>query len=215
MTWTPQHEEILLREILTYEPYNYKSGTVQRGESWKLIAETLNTLDVPKFTVNHRSVREKYTLMEKNYVKNSNAEKKASGIAPEELSNTEKALEEIIAKFEEIELCTSKERENNNKAIEKERETTVEMRQQCMETFSDTRKRNEEVGGEPSTSKKRRRRSGDDTISYLRDKMEMDRQMKERELQIAEQRENTMQQILAQQQQQNQAILALMLSQNK
>ena len=89
------------------------------------------------------------------------------------------------------------------------------MRQQCMETFSDTRKRNEEIGGEPSTSKKRRRRSGDDTISYLRDKMEMDRQMKERELQYAEQRENTMQQILAQQQQQNQAILTLMLSQNK
>ena len=54
----------------------------------------------------------------------------------------------------------------------------------------------------------------DDTINYLRDKMEMDRQIKERELQIAEQRENTMQQILAQQQQQNQAILALMLSTN-
>ena len=89
------------------------------------------------------------------------------------------------------------------------------MRQQCMETFSDTRKRNEEIGGDPSTSKKRRRRSGDDTISYLRDKMEMDRQTKERELQYAEQRENTMQQILAQQQQQNQAILTLMLSQNK
>ena len=99
MIWTHQHEEILLREILTYEPFNHMSGTVQRGETWQLIAETLNTLDVPKFTVNHRSVREKYSLMEKN----SNLEKKASGIAPEELSDTEKALEEIITKFEEIE----------------------------------------------------------------------------------------------------------------
>ena len=33
MIWTAQHEEILLREILTYEPFNHKSVTVQRGES--------------------------------------------------------------------------------------------------------------------------------------------------------------------------------------
>ena len=53
MVWTRQHEEILVREIFTYEPYNYKSGTAQRGELWKLIAESLNTLEDPLFTVNH------------------------------------------------------------------------------------------------------------------------------------------------------------------
>ena len=69
MIWTAQHEEILLREILTYESFNHKSGTVQRGESWKLIVESLNSLDEPKYTVTHRSVREKYTVMEKKLYK--------------------------------------------------------------------------------------------------------------------------------------------------
>ena len=67
--------------------------------------------------------------MEKSYVKNSKFEKKASGIAPKKLLDTEKALEEIIAKFEEIELSSSNERENT-RAIEKERETAVKIRQQ-------------------------------------------------------------------------------------
>ena len=53
-----------------------------------------------------------------------------------------------------------------------------------METFSDTRKRNDDEY-ELSKSSKRRR--------DLRDKMEMELQIKEKELQIAEQRENTMQ----------------------
>ena len=67
MVWTRQHEEILAREIFTYEPYNYRSGTTQRGELWKLIAESLNTLEDPLFTVNHRYVRERYAILEKNF----------------------------------------------------------------------------------------------------------------------------------------------------
>ena len=168
MIWTAQHEEILLREILTYEPFNHKSGTIQRGESWKLIAESLNSLDEPKYTVTHRSVREKYTVMEKNYKKRTSSEEKSSGIAPDELSDYEKALEEIIAKFVDIELCVAKERENSAKAIEKERETAADMRQQCMETFSETNKRKDNAAGEQTTTK--RRKSGDDSIAYLREK---------------------------------------------
>ena len=148
MNWTSKHEEILLREILTYEPFNYKSGTTQRGEIWKLIAESLNALENPKYTVNHRSVREKYTLMEKNYKKKSRDEEKASGITPDELTDTEKAMEEIISKFEEIELNAAKEKENKNNAAEKEREIATDMRLQCMETFSDTKKRKDSGSSE-------------------------------------------------------------------
>ena len=75
-------------------------------------------------------------------------------------------------------------------AIEKERETATDMRQQCMET----NKRKDNAAGEQTTTK--RRKSGDDTIAYLREKMKMDKQLRERELNIAEQRENTMQQLL-------------------
>ena len=58
MNWTAQHEEMLLHEILRWEPFNQKLGSPGRGEPWKMIAETLNSLDNPKFTVTQRSVRE-------------------------------------------------------------------------------------------------------------------------------------------------------------
>ena len=47
----------------------------------------------------------------------------------------------------DIELCVAKEREINAKAIEKERETATDMRQQCMETFSETNKRKDNASG--------------------------------------------------------------------
>ena len=63
------------------------------------------------------------------------------------------------------------------------------------------------------SQKKKKRRSGDDTLCYLREKMEIEKQFKDRELKIAEQRESNMQKLLEQQQQQNQTMLALLMSQ--
>ena len=77
------------------------------------------------------------------------------------------------------------------------------MRQQCMETYADTKKRKPDESGK-SEVKKRKRNTGSDTINYLREKMDMDKELRERELQIAETREQNIQQMLAQQHQQNQ-----------
>jgi len=150
MIWRKQHEEMLCREILTYEPFNFKSGTVQRGEAWKLIAESLNMLETPKYSVNNRSVRERYAMLERNYKQKIAAEEKATGISPEEPSDLEKALEEIVAKFKEIEMST----ENKKATDEKERETATEMRRQCMETFRETEKRKSISEGKGTSSKR-------------------------------------------------------------
>ena len=213
MVWTLQHEEILVREIYTYEPYNHKSGTTQRGESWKLIADTLNTLDNPKFTVTHRAVRERYGLMEKNFKRKKADEEKATGIAPVEGTEFEVAMEDIVSKFEEIELLTLKEREENNQAAEKERETATEMRRQCMETHSETTKRKgDESATESNSNTKRTRRSGDDTLCFMREKMNIDKTLREKELEIAAKREENLQKLLDQQQKQNQAMLQLLMA---
>ena len=127
----------MCREILTYEPFNYKSGTVQRGESWKLIAESLNYLEDPNFTVSHRSVREKYFLLEKDYKKKNRDKENATGIAPDEPSDLEKALAQIIDKFNDIEIASTELKETNNIKTARERETAVGMRKECMETFSE------------------------------------------------------------------------------
>lgn len=212
MIWRKQHEEMLCREILTYKPFNFKSGTVQRGEAWKLIAESLNMLETPKYSVNNRSVRERYAMLERNYKQKIAAEEKATGISPEEPSDLEKALEEIVAKFKEIEMST----ENKKATDEKERETATEMRRQCMETFRETEKRKSICEDDNTRNKsKKKRRSGDDTIQYLRDKMEVEKELRQKELEIAQKREETMQRMILQQQQQNEAMLALLLGQKK
>ena len=63
MIWIDQHDEMLCREILSIEAYNYTSGTVQRVEAWKWIAENLNLITEMKFSVNQRSVRERCKLI--------------------------------------------------------------------------------------------------------------------------------------------------------
>ena len=214
MNWTAQHEEMLSREILTWEPFNHKSGSPGRGEAWKMIAETLNSLDNPKFTVTHRSVREKYAYLEKEHKKKMADEEKASGDSPDDLTDKEKALDEIVQRFADIELSTEKNRQASAKAIEKERASAAEVRKQAMETYAETKRRNEDESPTSSSKGGKRRRSSDDTMLYLREKMDMDREFRDRELKIAETRENTMQQLIIQQQQQNQAMLALLLNQN-
>ena len=65
MRWTEQHDVSLIREMFLFEPWNCKSGSVERGKCWEGIAEQLNSLNELKFNVCQRSVRERYTLLEK------------------------------------------------------------------------------------------------------------------------------------------------------
>ena len=209
MVWSSLHDEMLCREILTHEPYNYKAGTQQRGEVWKSIAESLNSLDKPIFSVNQRAVRERYTLLERSFKQNVRKEEQATGIAPDEPSDFQKAMEEIVDKMTQFEI-----KENNNAKVIKERETATEMRRQSMETYRETEKR-KNADGENKTNTKRRRRSGDETVEYLREKMETERLLRERELNIAQLNAETMQKLLIQQQQQNQAMLTLLMESRK
>lgn len=57
----------------------------------------------------------KYSLLEKNYKQKNRREENATGIAPDEPTELEKALEEIIAKFKDIELNVAQEKEENSK----------------------------------------------------------------------------------------------------
>jgi len=42
MHWLNQHDTMLIREILLFEPWRYRQGTVERGQVWKRISEALN-----------------------------------------------------------------------------------------------------------------------------------------------------------------------------
>ena len=198
---------MLCREILLYEPYNYKSGTVQRGEAWRLIASSLNSYEDLKFTVTQRAVREKYNLLAEKYKKKERKEEQASGIAPPEMSDIERALEEIIERFREIESVSDKDKKKNEKNA-CERETAAELRQQCLETYSETQKRKGVAESDQGKSK-RQRSMGGETITYLREKMEADNELRRREIELTQNRQETLQQLIVQQHQQNQALMQL------
>ena len=172
MVWTNDHDEMLCREILVQEPYNYKPNTPQRGEIWKNIAAELNENRDMRFSVSHRSVRERYNLIARKFKSKNSQEEKQSGIAPDELSDLEKALEEIIEKFKEAEANYVLEKDLENKKNEEERTCAQEMRTAAMETYAESKKRKGDLE-EAEGKKKRRRNSGNETVAYLREKFEL------------------------------------------
>ena len=60
MEWTNVNDKLLCREVLVIEPYQFKKGTVERGNLWIAIDDNLNNVQEIKFRVKQRSVRERY-----------------------------------------------------------------------------------------------------------------------------------------------------------
>ena len=103
MVWTEEHYELLCREILAIDPFTgTKKGTIQRGANWKTIADKLMSIKKPKFKVDARAVREKYSDLAKRHRDKLKDEERASGIDPS-LTEYEEALEEIIELEDEAE----------------------------------------------------------------------------------------------------------------
>ena len=184
MEWTSEHDLCLCQEILVLEPFKAKRGSITRGQIWDKIANNLNNLQLPRFRVTKRSVRERYTLLNEKFKKKMREEEKASGIETD-MSEVEKALEEISEKeaVAEDTLDSNKKKADNAKA--------VDMQKMAMESLSSTRKRKSDEGEEMENAKskpKSSRRSGADTIAYLREKNEMAHKWKGEELELQKQR---------------------------
>ena len=187
MEWTEDHDHSLCQEILALEPFKAKKGSIARGQIWDQIASNLNSLEIPRFKVTKRSVRERYTLLIEKLKKKLKEEEKASGIETD-MNDVEKALEEILEKILEKEadaentLATAKKRVDNAKA--------VEMRNRAMESMRTTQKRNQgdEDKDVENAPKPKKTRSGGDTVAYLREKNDMVQKWKAEELELHKQR---------------------------
>jgi len=140
-------------------------------------------LEIPRFKVTKRSVREHYTLLIEKLKKKLKEQEKASGIETD-MNNVERALEEILEKEADAEntLATDRKRMDNVKA--------VEMRNRAMERRHSTQKRkqgDEDKDVENAPKPKITRRSGGDTVAYLRDKNDMVQKWKAEELELHKQ----------------------------
>ena len=98
------------------------------------MANNLNGLKLPRFKVSNRAFREKYTLLSEKCKAKIKDEEKTSGIECD-LSEVEKALEEIAEKEAEAEdtVENDKKKADNAKA--------AQMRNRALESLSGTQKR--------------------------------------------------------------------------
>ena len=182
MIWTREHDIVLVREILNLRPWQHKSGSVERGQTWELIAAVLNSLDKPVCKVTQRSVRDRYVLLAKKFKQKTSEENRASGISPEP-DETDDALLDITEQFDEADLQRQNDTKNKKMKNDADLATAQDIRKTSLETFSQTKKRKEDEEAECS---KRPRRSSDATVSYLQEKSERDFELRKQELALKE-----------------------------
>ena len=125
--WTEEHDVLLCREIRVVEPYQFKSGTRESGNAWGEIATNLTSVEKPKFSVNRRSVRDRYNVLKSNYLAKMASEERSSGIDVEE-NELDQLLEEICACAKECEMRINTQSSAALARKNEEQETAEEMR---------------------------------------------------------------------------------------
>lgn len=189
MYWTKDHDLLLVREVLAIDPYSQARGSRERAKLWEEIALNLNAVSEPRFSVSVRSVRDRVNLvLIKKHKRRVAEESKASGIAVDEPSEFDAAIEEICEKAEAAERDQQIISEGKKANAEKEKKQAEDMRAKALERVGETRKRVVgDVSEEPEKKEKRTRRSGAETIVYLKEKSEKEFKIRQEELELKKQ----------------------------
>ncbi|KAK2548486.1 hypothetical protein P5673_031267 [Acropora cervicornis] len=153
-----------------------KEQSVERGEVWGNIACHLGRSSDPVFRVTQRSVRDRYLLLDRRFRKKVSEDEKASGTSPEP-SEEDVMMEEIISLFHEADRLN----ECKKKKIQEEASQAEEMRNMSLETFKQSQERSQD--GQPKP-KKQKRASGADTMTFLKDRDEIESRQRLEELEL-------------------------------
>ena len=104
MYWTKDQDLLLIRKVLTVDPYSQSKGSKERAKLRKETVLNLSAVYEPRFSVSVRSVRDCVNLvLIKKHKRKIAEESKASGIAVDEPSEFDAAVEEICEKAEAAE----------------------------------------------------------------------------------------------------------------
>ena len=207
MFWTEEHDIMLCREILTVNPFTgTKKGTVQRGAKWNEIVDNLMNIENPKFKVDQRAARDRYTLLSQKLRRKLREEEQASGIDAD-MTEVEDALEDIIDIEDNSVKQVEYEADVKMKEMDKEKQTAEDVRKRAMEKLGETQKRKGDVENERRSKKKRS--NGSDTLAFLREKNMMESEMrkekmemKRRNMELQEKKHDDLMNLVIQQQQQ-------------
>ena len=205
MQWTEEREVMMMREVIGKNVLIHKSGTQERSNGWQKVADTLNTIE--GFHLTDRAVRDKINalilsrtapLMNKNI--------QDTGVGGEEPTEHEVLIEEVINVSDDT---AHKAQEAATEATEKERnerEAALEVRRVAMEHRAETAERKKK--GESMDKPKPQKRTSSDTVEFLREKLEFDRENRQKERDLQENQLNIQNQLLANLLQTNQQMMA-------
>lgn len=139
LVWSDEMDEVLLKEVILYEPYQFKCRTKESGNAWKAISESLSRFHPVFINIDSRACREWFTLLKTRRENELKLEEKASGISPDETEKN-RALDEIIERVKEFEKTV----ETKTDTAIADRKIGEHIRLQAMETFCETKKRKED-----------------------------------------------------------------------
>ena len=151
-------------------PYNAKKKSVQRSALWQKIADNLNSIQDPYFTVEKRSVRDHIGILAQRYKRQQAQELRESGTTPER-TELDAALEQIIAMEKSADCEQQKINDENREKQEVDRKKAEDVRKKAMETIGVTQKWNSEEG---SNQAKKSRRSRSGAVEYLKERADQD-----------------------------------------
>ncbi|XP_068735661.1 trichohyalin-like [Montipora capricornis] len=180
--WTKDHDLILCREVLNLNPFTTKKGSTQRSTIWDKVATTLNNCSGLAFNVDKRSVRDHVGILQNRHKKKLRAEEKARGIVPDEPTELENLLEQIIALEQSAEAEQQETVREKSRKIESDRAKAEDIRLKAMEKLNDIQKRQSD--GMEDNQSKRPRRSGSSAISYVSQRADINYEFKQEELKL-------------------------------
>ena len=188
-----------------------KKGSPERGTIWTAIADSLNQIKEPNFSVDQCSVRDHYRLLEGKFVKKQIEEERATGISPDEDTEFDNGMADIIQQFRDFDLVHTQEKLKKDEAGNKEKEAAEEFRKASLETFQESQK---PTATDDGGLLKKKRKSETETVAYLREKNKSNVSLQEKqlalqreELSLRKQQMDNFNQMLVNSQQQTTAIL--------
>ena len=168
MVWNVSMDELLLREVLLYEPYQYKRKTTESGNAWKAIANTLLNCEEVFCSIDTRATRERFNLILSKRQAEVRSELKATGISPDETEKS-RLLDEIIDQIAECERTL----ESKATVAVNDKKIGENVRLLAMESFGESRKRKAEENGDEEKSaggtSSKRGRTSNETLNYLKE----------------------------------------------
>ena len=193
MQWNIEKDIMMMREVAALGVLIQKPGSKERGQLWQLVSDSLNKNG---FCVTSRGVRDRLSINMKKHRVQANKEKKLSGEGGEEITEYDILVEELIEISDDTDAQKDEKSKEKKNAVDENRMKALDIRNTAMERFGETRKR--KALDIEDKSPKSSRRSSSDTLTFLREKMEVDKENRR-----IEREERAEARVLAQQQQNN------------